>query len=75
MTADHSATISGLLFSLVGAEPFGFAIDDVRFGVGSQVVTPGVPEPATWATMLIGFAGLSFLGYRSRKQRIAALTV
>jgi PEP-CTERM motif len=30
----------------------------------------GVPEPATWAMMLIGFAGLGFAGYRrSRKPR------
>jgi hypothetical protein len=27
----------------------------------------GVPEPATWATMLAGFAGLGFLGYRRNK--------
>jgi PEP-CTERM motif len=27
------------------------------------VGTP-VPEPSTWATMLVGFAGLGFLGYR-----------
>jgi hypothetical protein len=26
-----------------------------------------VPEPATWAMMLLGFAGLGFAGYRSRK--------
>ena len=27
-----------------------------------------IPEPATWATMLVGFAGLGFVGYgRSRK--------
>jgi len=64
VTADHSATISGLLFSLVGDEPAGFAIDDVRFGVGSQVVVPGAPEASTWAMMLIGFAGIGFASYR-----------
>jgi hypothetical protein len=30
--------------------------------------TPGVPEPSTWAMMLIGFAGLSFALRRSRRK-------
>src|SRR5208337_1523567 len=25
---------------------------------------PPVPEPSTWAMMLLGFAGLGFIGYR-----------
>ena len=36
-------------------------------GAGSVTVTPitgSTPEPATWAMMLAGFAGLGFLGYR-----------
>ena len=28
---------------------------------------PPVPEPSTWAMMLIGFAGLGFAGYRRRR--------
>lgn len=32
------------------------------------VGTP-VPEPATWAMMIAGFAGLGFLGYRTSRQR------
>lgn len=36
-------------------------------------ITPGVPEPSTWAMMLAGFAGLAFLGYRQTvKARLAA---
>ena len=29
-------------------------------------VTGTVPEPSTWATMLIGFAALGYMGYRRR---------
>jgi hypothetical protein len=32
-----------------------------------------VPEPSTWAMMLIGFAGLGFLGYRASAKRQTAL--
>jgi hypothetical protein len=28
---------------------------------------PGVPESSTWAMMLLGFAGLSYVGYRARR--------
>lgn len=33
--------------------------------------TQTVPEPSTWAMMLIGFAGLGFAGYRSAKAKTA----
>jgi hypothetical protein len=31
------------------------------------------PEPSTWAMMLLGFAGLGFMGYRASAKRQAAL--
>ena len=31
-----------------------------------------IPEPSTWAMMLLGFAGLGFLGYRKVRQGAAA---
>ena len=39
---------------------------DLAYGIAA-------PEPSTWATMLIGFAGLSFAGWRARRA-LAALT-
>jgi len=31
----------------------------------------GVPEPSTWAMMLLGFAGIGFMAYRRKKQGAA----
>ena len=35
--------------------------------------TAGVPEPSTWAMMVLGFAGLAFAGWRRAAKRGAAL--
>jgi len=43
--------------------------DDVTFGSSHP---GGVPEPATWAMMLLGFAGLGFAGSRARRMTTAA---
>jgi hypothetical protein len=45
--------------------------DGSTFGtiaVGSPVIT-AVPEPSTWAMMILGFAGIGFMAYR-RKQAL-----
>jgi PEP-CTERM motif len=34
-----------------------------------------VPEPSTWAMMLLGFAGLGFVGYRQRQKIAGAAAV
>jgi hypothetical protein len=34
------------------------------YGGDLAVITPAVPEPATWAMMLLGFAGLGLMSYR-----------
>jgi hypothetical protein len=41
-------------------------------GLGASRFTPvgvlTVPEPSTWAIMLLGFAGLGFVGYRQTRR-------
>jgi PEP-CTERM motif len=53
-------------------------IDLTGVGTGTVeltgVITAAVPEPSTWAMMILGFCGIGFMAYR-RKQNGAALTV
>ncbi len=51
-----------------GASDFEFAI------LGEATATsfaPGVPEPSTWAMMLLGFVGLGYAGFRRSRQPVA----
>ena len=61
-----------ILVDLTGAAPAmgGKLILDVTTGGGP----PPVPEPSTWALMLLGFAGLGFAGWR-RMAAQATLTL
>jgi PEP-CTERM motif len=64
ITADAtSETLSFLAKGNLPVPPFAL-VSDVS-------LTGGVPEPSTWAMMLVGFGGLGFAAYRSRR-RIAA---
>jgi hypothetical protein len=33
-----------------------------------------VPEPSTWAMMILGFAGVGYMTYRRRKQSVSLAT-
>ena len=44
--------------------------EDGLFVTGA-ILNPGIPEPATWALMLIGVGGVGF-GLRSRRTKVAA---
>jgi hypothetical protein len=50
-----------------------FAIDapdpdryQIMFSPGITNITNAVPEPSTWAMMILGFAGLGFMAYRRK---------
>ncbi len=60
----------GVVYCLLGpGDPVTGGYGDPLTALDSFTVTvAGVPEPSTWAMMLLGFAGLGFAGYhRSRK--------
>jgi choice-of-anchor A domain-containing protein len=74
----HGAVLAGDA-SVTNSSPMeGFLYAENFTGQGElhdfpfQGTVPGaVPEPSTWAMMAIGFAGLGFLGLRSRKAAAA----
>jgi PEP-CTERM motif len=50
--------------------PYGFLIDSnndlFHFNSGDLTISPGVPEPSTWAMMILGFFGVGFMAYRRK---------
>jgi probable HAF family extracellular repeat protein len=53
------------------AETQAFGINDHGQIVGFAI--QGVPEPSTWAMLLIGFGGLGFAAHRRRNAALAAV--
>jgi hypothetical protein len=68
---DGGAPLASQGQAMLGIDPVnhaGFLIDLVPTTV--TVSVPGaVPEPSTWAMMLLGFAGLGFAAYRQKNSR------
>ncbi len=63
---DAAALGSGAPFTFTGT----YSIDGAS-GSGSFSVA-AVPEPSTWAMMILGFFGIGFMGYRRRAQVVTA---
>ncbi|PZQ64970.1 MAG: hypothetical protein DI570_03395 [Phenylobacterium zucineum] len=53
-----------------GPDSYNVAIDNIRFDLRAPAVG-GVPEPAGWALMLLGFAGMGSM-LRTRRNPVAA---
>jgi probable HAF family extracellular repeat protein len=88
VNGDHAAEWSDGSFIDLGGLPDSIESDAESINDTGQVVgfsqflpppppppppPPAVPEPTTWAMMLIGFAGLGFLGYRRAREQRAAV--
>jgi hypothetical protein len=62
--ASTDLTLSGFVIGGGGANSFN--------GDFTTSAVSGVPEPATWAMMILGFAGIGFMAYR-RKSKLALM--
>jgi hypothetical protein len=50
---------------------WGSGVDADSLTINIVASPPPVPEPSTWAMMLIGFAGLGYAGYRTSRKSAA----
>ena len=66
----YGATNAGGISKLVIFNPPAIEIDHVQFGY-APIVKGGVPEPSSWALMLVGAAGLGAM-LRGRRRRALA---
>ena len=72
---DFNSSVTASVDPFIGLDPSTLAL----FPDAELILSPGVrqsavdtvPEPSTWAMMLVGFAGLAFVGYRRRSARLA----
>jgi hypothetical protein len=78
--ASASAVYSDSLDLPIGIDVFNLPEGVTANAPGSDIVnnrftlpTTSVPEPSTWAMMLLGFAGLGYAGYRRARGSHAAL--
>jgi hypothetical protein len=51
---------------------FSYQLTPLTIYVTVDGIAPSIPEPSTWAMLLIGFAGIGFAGYRKRKRALLA---
>ena len=51
-----------------------FSVVSKNWAGGAEIAVYGavaaVPEPSTWAMMLLGFAGIGFLAYRRKSKPV-----
>jgi hypothetical protein len=73
---DHGGTAASAFAALLAGLSAGEAYFDIHTatvpsGEIRGFLAPAVPEPSTWAMLLIGFAGIGFAGYRNSRRATA----
>ena len=58
--------MSGASFGYLSNAGFSMSLFPVDSAVGWVIA---VPEPSTWAMMLLGFGGLAYAGWRGSRKR------
>jgi hypothetical protein len=72
-TTNEAYTPESFTFTTTGGRLLFAESNSTNSNVGDlldNVVLSSVPEPSTWAMMLLGFLGLGFAGYRKSKTRL-----
>ena len=65
-TTTNSFGVGSFKWTDQETNPYGIAVAETLYGC--DPLTPSVPEPSTWALMIIGFAGLALFTMRRRKR-------
>jgi PEP-CTERM motif len=63
----HSANLQLLTNATNFVDPFGTFVTSDGDMFPIAVLTLSIPEPSTWAMMLLGFVGLGFVGFRQAR--------
>jgi hypothetical protein len=73
---DPNSTVTGLTNSTISFAPASVTVNLAgdQFSAGSVGLVdvqfaPPVPEPSTWAMMILGFCGICFMAYRRRSRQ------
>jgi hypothetical protein len=62
----HSGNLQLFTNATSYVDPMATFNDNTLFQL--NVVAPAVPEPSTWAMMILGFAGIGFMAYRRKSK-------
>jgi hypothetical protein len=69
-SSDESSHANWLIWNGGTTPVVGTGNTDGFPGATYSFLPSGVPEPATWAMMLAGFAGLGFMGWRGSRKTV-----
>jgi PEP-CTERM motif len=70
ISANHQ---SGTVNFIGGLAPGAFTYFSLEEALTLSQIQPGVPEPATWGMMILGFISIGLMGYRRSRKASGAL--